>query len=155
MVNVFRKLIRREFGDKKYNQYVGSYHRKMLEKNFDYRNLQNEEIYNDIYNNLKDKDLESLKKMFDRLTEAMLMVVKISRTYFTNLIVFLAGAFFLISRDLVPWVTIVSIILMGCCFLYKTYEYVANKFCYIDARIIIVYKSVLDQLLKGYRKNVL
>lgn len=155
MVNVFRKLIRREFGDKKYNQYVGSYHRKMLEKNFDYRNLQNEEIYNDIYNNLKDKDLESLKKMFDRLTEAMLMVVKISRTYFTNLIVFLAGAFFLISRDLVPWVTIVSIILMGCCFLYKTYEYVTNKFCYIDARIIIVYKSVLDQLLKGYRKNVL
>lgn len=154
MVNVFRKLIRKEFGDKKYNQYVGSYHRKMLEKSFDYRNLQNEEIYNDIYNDLKDKDLESLKKMFDRLTEAMLMVVKISRTYFTILLVYLAGTFFLISRDLVPWVTIVSIILMSFCFLYKTYEYVANKFCYIDARIIIVYKSVLDQLLKGYRKNV-
>ena len=84
MVNVFKKLIRKEFGDKKYEQYVGSYHKKMLEKNFDYRNLRNEEIYNDIYNNLKDKDLESLKKMFDRLTESMLMVVKISRTYFNN-----------------------------------------------------------------------
>ena len=153
MVNVFRKLIRKEFGDKKYDQYVGSYHKKMLEKNFDYRSLRNEEIYNDIYNNLKDKDLESLKKMFDRLTESMLMVVKISRTYFTTLIVFLAGAFFLITRDLVPWVTMVSLILMGGCFLYKTYEYVANKFCYIDARIIIVYKTVLDQLLKGNRRK--
>ncbi|WP_310603807.1 hypothetical protein [Anaerosporobacter sp.] len=154
-MNVFRKLIRKEFGSTKYDQYVGSYHKKMLEDNFDYRNLKNEEIYNDIYNSLKDRDMESLKKMFDRLTEAMLMVVKISKTYITILAVFLIGTFFLVSRDLVPWITIVSIILMSSCFLYKTYEYVVNKFCYIDARIIIVYKSVLDQLLKGYRKDVL
>ncbi|WP_167958305.1 hypothetical protein [Anaerosporobacter faecicola] len=149
MVNVFKKLIRTEFGINKYNQYVGSYHKKMLEKNFDYRNLKNEEIYNDIYSSLKDKDLESLKKMFDRLTEAMLLVVKISRTYFSILLVYIFGAIFLITRDLVPWVTVVSILLMSGCFLYKTYEYVVNKFCYIDARIIIVYKSVLDQLLRG------
>lgn len=154
MVNVFRKLIRKEFGESKYNQYVGSYHRRMIEKSYDYRNLQNEEIYNDIYNNLKDKDIESLKSMFERLTEAMLLVVKISRTYFTIFVVFLAGAIFLITRNLIPWITVTSIVLMGTCFVYKTFEYVANKFCYIDARIVIVYKSVLDQLIKGYRNNI-
>lgn len=153
MVNVFRKLIRKEFGESKYNQYVGSYHKRMIERSYDYRNLQNEEIYNDIYNSLKDKDIESLKSMFERLTEAMLLVVKISRTYFTIFVVYLAGAFFLISRDLVPWVTVIGIVLMSACFLYKTYEYLANKFCYIDARIVIIYKSVLDQLLRGYRKT--
>lgn len=154
MVNVFKKLIRKEFGIAKYNEYVNSFHKKMIEKSFDFRNLQNEEIFNDLYLNLKDKDYESLKHMLERLTEAMLLVVRISKTYFTILLVYLIGTFFLISQDLVTWVTVISIIAMSICFLYKTYEYVANKFCYIDARIIIIYKSVLDQLMKGQYKNL-
>jgi predicted house-cleaning noncanonical NTP pyrophosphatase (MazG superfamily) len=151
MGNVFKRLIRKEFGINKYNQYVGSYYRRMRERNYDYRNLQNEEIFEDIYESLKDKDIESLKKMFERLTEAMLLVVKISKTYLSILLVFIAACIFIITRELIPTVTISSIVLMSACFLYKTYEYVANKFCYIDARIVIVYKSVLDQLLT-YKK---
>lgn len=156
MVNVFKKLIRTEFGEKKYSQYVNSLHIKMMEKNYDYHNLQNEEIFNDIYDNLKDKDIEFLKVRFEHLTDAMLQVVRISKTYFTIFLVCIISMIFLLTIDLQPLITVGSIVLIIGCLIYKTYEYIANKFCYIDARIIIVYKSVLDSLIiKKYKSSLL
>lgn len=155
MVNVFKRLIRTEFGEKKYYQYVKSLHKKMMEKNYDYHNLQNEEIFNDIYDNLKDKDIEFLKERFEHLTDAMLQVVRISQAYFTIFLVCIVSMIFLVTIDLQPAITLGSVVLIIGCLVYKTYEYVANKFCYIDARIIIVYKSVLDSLiLNKYKSSI-
>lgn len=148
MASVFRKLISKEFGESKYHKYFYIYQKKVIDKSYDYKNLNNEEIFNDIYEELKDIDILQLKKRMERLSEAMYIALRISKTYIFTLMFFLVGAIFLVSLDLQFVITIGSLILMSLCFIYKTYEFVVNKFCYIDAHIVIVYKSVLDELLQ-------
>ena len=43
-------------------------------------------------------------------------------------------------------VTCASVALMGVCFLYKLVEFLSNKYCFIDAYLIMVYKTVLEKL---------
>lgn len=148
MTSVFRKLISKELGEGKYHKYFYIYQKKIIDKTYDYRNLNNEEIFNDIYEELKDIDIIQLRKKMERLSDAMYTALLISKNYIFTLIFSLVGALFLVSLDLSFAITLGGLILMGLCFIYKTYEFVVNKFCYIDAHIIIVYKSVLDELLQ-------
>ena len=150
MSSVFKKLISREFGETKYNKYFFCYQKLILNKRYNSKNLQNKEIYDDIYESLKDKDTESLKVMLERLLDAMYLALRISKNYIFTLIVYLLSAGFLIFQGLVPWILIVSLLCLSAGFIYKTYEFIVNKYCYIDAHIVLVYKSVLDQLLLGY-----
>ena len=41
----------------------------------------------------------------------------------------------------------ISIVVISGAFLYKTYEFVINKYSYLDAYIIIAYKAALEKLL--------
>lgn len=148
MASVFQKLISKEFGESKYHKYFYIYQKKVIDKTYDYKNLNNEEIFNDIYEELKDIDVIQLKKRMERLSDAMYMALRISKNYIFILIFYLVGALFLVSLDLQLIITIAGLFLMSMTFIYKTYEFVVNKFCYIDAHIIIVYKSVLDELLQ-------
>ena len=38
-------------------------------------------------------------------------------------------------------------------FLAKTYEFIINKYCFIDAHIVWIYKTVLDRILVINDKN--
>lgn len=147
MTSVFKRLISRELGEAKYNKYFICYQKLILDKKYDSRNFDNKEIYEDIYNNLKDKDAVILKSMLERLLDTMCLALKISKTYFIAFIVYLTASGFLIFQGMIPLITIVGLVAMSFCFIYKTYEFVVNKYCYIDAHIILVYKSVLDRLL--------
>ena len=42
---------------------------------------------------------------------------------------------------------------MNVAFVYKTYEFISNKFCYIDAQIVLVYKAVLDRIILNEHKG--
>lgn len=148
MASVFRKLISKELGEKQYHRYFNIYQKKIMERSYDHKILKNEEIYQEMYENLKDNDKVHLQKRMERLSEAMLTALRISRTYVFALVFYLMATLFLISLRLEVLVTVGGLIGMSCCFIYKTYEFVVNKFCYIDAHIILVYKSVLDELLK-------
>jgi hypothetical protein len=44
-------------------------------------------------------------------------------------------------------ITVISLILMSVSFIVKTYEYLINKYCFIDAHIVLVYKTVLDRVI--------
>lgn len=147
MTSVFKKLISKEFGESKYNKYFFIYQKKVAEKSYDYKNLNNEEIFNDIYEELKDKDMSILNMKLEKLTEAMFFALRINKSYIFTFLFYSAASLFVISQSLMPSITILSLILMSGCFIYKTYEFVVNKFCYIDAHIVIVYKSVLDKLI--------
>ena len=39
-------------------------------------------------------------------------------------------------------------------FLVKTYEFLVNKFCYVDAHLVLIYKSVLDKIRMERRRSV-
>lgn len=152
MSSVFRKLISKELGEYSYHKYFRCYQKLIEEKKYNNRELQNEEIYNDIYEKLKESEVTDLQKRLERLLSAMCEALGINKNYSFAVIFYLVAVAFIILQGLLPVVTIVSILAMSVCFLYKTYEFVVNKYCYIDAHIIIVYKAVLDQLLhqKGY-----
>ncbi|MDD5936239.1 MAG: hypothetical protein PUC65_11905 [Clostridiales bacterium] len=148
MMSVFRRLIRRELGEKSYNKYF-----TYIQKNLRERSLESREVYEDIYYRLKDKDIESIAHMHDRLNEAMLLSFRISKTYIFAVIVYLLGSIFILSRHLLPVITISSVTIMSVLFLIKTYEFVINKYCFIDAQIVLVYKSVLEKIILSHVKN--
>ena len=54
MSSVFRKLISKELGEYSYHKYFRCYQKLIEEKKYNSRELKNEEIYNDIYEQLKE-----------------------------------------------------------------------------------------------------
>ncbi len=147
MNSVFRKLLSKELGKKRYEEYCESYRSFLEQKGIGGRKQGNQQIYEELYSYLEDRDLKSLIKMMERFSDTMQLARQINRQYIFAFIFYLCSSFFVISMELQPVVSIVSLILMSICFIYKTFEFVVNKFCYIDASIALVYKSVLDKLI--------
>jgi hypothetical protein len=142
MSNVFKKLISRELGETNYHRYFS-----FVRKNIERRMSDSQVIYNDMYEKLKYRDIKSITKMHNRLNETMLLAFRISKNYFFAFLIYLAASIYLIIKDVSPELTVIALVLMNICFVYKTYEFLANKFCYIDAQIVLVYKTVLDRII--------
>lgn len=147
MASVFRKLICKELGENCYEQYFACYQKLISNKTYNHRVLNNVEIYEDIYDRLKDKDMETLMKMTKRLSESLHLVLRISRTFKFAIIAYVIGVVLLLFQGLPLLLGFGCIGLITTAFFYKTYEYVVNKYCFIDAHIVIIYKSVLDHLI--------
>lgn len=148
MMSVFKKLIRKELGEVNYNKYF-----TYIQKNLKNKSLESKEVYEDIYTRLKDKDIETIARMHDRLNDAMLLAFRISKNYMFALIFFIVASAFILLKGLVPLVAITALGTMSVLFLVKTYEFVINKYCFIDAQIVLVYKSVLEKIILGHVKN--
>ena len=67
-MNVFKQLLKKEFGRESYDQYVMSY-QKLLEKRSDQKQLYNQEVFSDIYDKLKGCDAKSLQERAKRLLD--------------------------------------------------------------------------------------
>lgn len=142
MASIFKKLISRELGEMNYNRYFFCYQKGIVNKT-----CNSKEIYNDIYDKLKDKDFRVIKRMQDRLNDAMLLALRISKTYLFAFLFYLGTIIFFIGVGLKPILVVFGIVLLTICFLFKTVEFIVNKYCFIDAQIILVYKAVLDELM--------
>ena len=150
MSNVFKKLISKELGEVNYHRYFSA-----VKKNEDSKMIDSQLIYNDIYEKLKYRDLKAITKMHSRLNDTMLLAFRITKNFFFAFMFYLAVSIYLIAREIRPELTILALILMNVCFVYKTYEFIANKFFYIDAQIVLVYKAVLDKIILNERRNTL
>jgi hypothetical protein len=148
MSNVFKKLISKELGEVNYHRYF-----TFVKKNMETKISDSQTLYNDIYEKLKYRDYRSITKMHNRLNDTMLLAFRISKNFFLAFLFYLGASIFLIAKDLKPELTIVALILMNVCFIYKTYEFVSNKFCYIDAQIVLIYKAVLDRIILNEHKG--
>jgi hypothetical protein len=148
MSNVFKKLISKELGEVNYHRYFS-----FVKRNIENRTADSQVIYNDMYEKLKYRDLKSITKMHNRLNDTMLLAFRISRNFLFSFLFYLAATIYLIARAMRPELTILALILMNVAFVYKTYEFVANKFCYIDAQIVLVYKAVLDRIILNERRS--
>lgn len=149
MSNVFKKLIRKELGEAEYRRY-SSY----VKKNMETKISNSKTIYDDMYEKLQSRDIKSIAKMHNRLNDTMLLAFRISKNFFLAFLFYLSASVFLIAKDLQPLLTMVALISISICFVYKAYEYITNKFCYIDAQIILVYKAVLDKIILNERKGI-
>ncbi len=142
MASIFKKLISKELGEKNYNKYFFVCQKSLQNKVFDGR-----EIYNDIYEHLKNKDRITIRKMEERLNDNMFLAMRVCKTYFSSFLFFIGAVFYLLTKDIDPFITFLSIVLMSFCFIAKTYQFIVNKYCFIDAQIVLVYKTVLDRIL--------
>lgn len=142
MSNVFKKLISKELGEINYHRYSS-----FIRKNLENRSVDSVAIFNDMYEKLKYRDIKSITKMHNRLNDTMLLAFRISKNFFFSFIAYLLASIYLIAQDLRPELTLISLLLINVCFVYKAYEFIANKFCYIDAQIVLVYKTVLDRII--------
>jgi len=149
MSNVFKKLISKELGEVNYRRYFA-----FVKRSIETRNGDSQVIFNDIYEKLKYRDYKSIKKMHNRLNDTMLLAFRINRNFFLSFLVYLAASIFLIVKDLRPDLTVIALILINICFIYKTYEFISNKFCYIDAQIVLVYKAVLDRIIRNEHSGI-
>lgn len=141
MINVFESFLRKELGSSKYIAYLGQY--KKMEPKCEKKMLA--EISQDIYEGLKDKDVSILLQIQKHLKDAILLVLRLSRHYvFTVISYFLAvGVILLIGK--IGYVNIVTTIMLTIAFFYKTYEFLINKYSYLDAYMILAYKTALEK----------
>ena len=141
-MNVLKKTLRKEFGHQKYQQYAVS-----IKKGIKESKAYNTEIFDDIYSMIKGKDESVLLQMQERLNVSLLNSFQIGKNYLSAFLIYLIG-FFIVASYAVPVIAYPGLLVMSLLFLLKTYEYVVNKFCYIDAHMVLIYKSVLDKVLQ-------
>lgn len=153
MSSVFKKLITKELGASRYNKYFFCYQKLIIEKKYDSTKLSNKEIHDDMYNTLKDRDIVTLQKMLERLLDCMHLALSISKQYMFILFAYVLTIVLILSQGFLWWITACSIAALSIAFVYKTIEFIVNKYCFIDAHIILVYKSVLDELILSRAKQ--
>lgn len=142
MSSVFKKLISREFGENNYNKYFF-----VCQKGLNSKVLDNKEIYNDIYEKVKNKDQAVITIMQRRLNDSIMLTLRISKTYILYFVYVLSAIFFLLTKEINPIILAFSIAAIFAVFLVKTYEFIVNKYCFIDAHIVLIYKTVLEKIL--------
>ena len=148
MFNVLKKTLRSEFGQAKYEQYA-----KSIKQNIREAKADNSEIFNDLYEILKKEDEKRLEEMQERLNTSLLDAFQVSRTYLWAFVAYLA-AFVVIASYVIQKFSVPLLLFISVMFLVKTYEFLVNKFCYVDAHLVLIYKSVLDKIRVERRMEI-
>ena len=103
------------------------------------------EISQDIYEGLKDKDVGILLQIQKHLKDAILLVLRLSRHYVFTVISYFLAVGVILSIGKIGYVNIVTTIMLTIAFFYKTYEFLINKYSYLDAYMILAYKTALEK----------
>ena len=158
MTSEFKKLLSREFGKEEYNAYFEYtsrvFQRKRLEKEETRLMLLKEEsllktyVFRNMEEILNHRTKKQLYKSNERLLECMEVTMDINGGFFMVFIAYLLSSFMLLTLFLHPVVSITAMCLLTAVFLHKAMEYIVNKYCYVDAYLILIYKNVLKKLLE-------
>ena len=141
-MNVFKKCLRKEFGKKGYEKYVKLFSEEIGDKKNVRLNIEDKKIYKDMYEILS-KDSETvIKEKLENLSVTLYNALQIIRILF----VYALANIVLLMLELDYYVTCASIAILGAAFLYKLLEFLENKFCFIDAYLIMIYKAVLEKI---------
>jgi len=140
LFNILKKTLRKEFGQAKYNQYA-----KSIKQNIRDAKSDTSDIFNDLYEILQNRDEKHLEEMQERLNTSLLDAFQVSRNYLWAFIAYLA-AFVVIASYVIQMYAVPLLLFISVAFLVKTYEFLVNKFCYVDAHMVLIYKAVLDKI---------
>lgn len=139
MKSVLGKLIEQEFGRERYAAYT-----KKL------NNRQSMDIFCDIYETLRHESSDDLNYALKKLLESVQVSIRISRNF---LYIALGFAVTFVTLIFLGLPSVVFAFATGAailCFAYKTVEYVRNRYCDRDIRIVLIYKIALFHLLEEY-----
>lgn len=146
MNNVFRKCLKKEFGKTDYGRYVSMCRNELKGVDLvEEIKVKDKAVYKDMAEKIRKMQPDEIDRKKEKLADTLVEAFRIARYFGVVFIFYVVASLVLIALNLRPEVTNISLVLMGICFLYKTYEFVCNKFCFVDAYLIMVYKSVLEQ----------
>jgi len=142
MSNEYRRLLKSQFGKKSYARFVRS-----VKEGLNSTTIIHKDVYHEIYQSLKALQPGILIGKHRQLEDVIARVVRIGKTYSLAVGVYLAAVAVLVIYGTVPLYTYIGFSLITLAFMAKTREYLGNKFCYIDVRIMINYKTALEHLI--------
>lgn len=137
MKSVLGKFIQREFGKARYECYTDK-----LEKR------ESMDIFCDIYENLRYENSDKLNQALKDLLETVQISIQISKNFFKITWGCLLTIVSLLALGLPMIVLYLSLSLTILCYCYKVIEYIANRFCDRDVKIVLIYKIALFHILE-------
>ena len=141
-MNIFKKLLRKELGEKRYQGLV-----KFVNMNCGPEVKDSKELYEEIYEYCNCLDSDKIVGMQMRLNEVMFSAFQVGRTYSLAFFIYLGAWFCLLSMNLRTELLLAGILGITLCFGAKTFQFFANRCAYADARIIETYRAVLERIL--------
>ncbi len=145
-MNVFRKCLKRQFGKTKYMSYVEMCEKEVLMSTSVKGKIEGKEIFKDMYDQLRVESTKDIEEREKFLAETLYLAFQIGRKFSAVFIFYVLANIVVLALQLNYAVTCISIALMGACFIYKLVEFLSNKYCFVDAYLIMIYKAVLDKL---------
>ena len=130
-MNVFQKCLRRQMGNQVYHSFYKKCAEKFSQSNLSQLNTNDGHLHDALYECIKKDDFEGLEEK--------------KRDIGLVILAYLFGNIILLALNLDYYVTCVSILLMGICFIYKLIEYISNKYCVLDVYLFMLYRSVIDK----------
>lgn len=146
-INVLKKMLHKELGKSKYLEYAAYIKNNIRESKRD-----TTEIFNDIYVTLCEKKAEELAQAQEHLNQSMFEVFKIGKNYLGAFFIYIA-AFALLAEYTIQMVAVPCMVLLSALFLMKTYEFLVNKFCYVDARMVLIFRAALERALRDRKRK--
>lgn len=137
MQSVLGKLIQREFGKERYHIYSDKLSKK-----------ESMDIFCDIYETLRKQPADNLNESLKGLLESVQTSVRISRNFVAISIGALTAVILLLCFGLSFYVLVPAIGLIGVCYFYKLVEFIKNRYCDNDVKIVLIYKIALFHLLE-------
>ena len=141
-MNCFKKLLRKELGESRYNGLVN-----FVNKYCGPEEKDNKELYEEIYAYCRGLDSDKIVGMQMRLNEVMFSAFQVGRTYSLAFFIYLGAFFTLLSMDLKSELLLAGMLGITVCFGLKTGQFFANRCAYADARIIEAYRMALERIL--------
>ena len=154
MTNQFKKLLKNEFGISIYRKFFVLINERIMSGKINYIgdklvDIENNSVYKEMCSILKTKDRECLMKMQEKLNKTMVNSMAICRGYIIVLLMYGIGMIAMMTAVASPYFAYLGMICLTLVYLYKTIEYVLNRYCVIDAQMVIIYKNALDKILSG------
>lgn len=148
MINAFEGLLRQELGNSKYVDYLRKYQKMEQLRRTKGEMIKISDVSEEIYEGLKEKDINVLLQMQSRLKDTIMLVLRLSKHYIFIVITYFLALAIIFSLEEVTYINTITSVILTIAFFYKTYEFLVNKYSYLDAYIVIAYKTALEKRLQ-------
>lgn len=137
MKSVLGKLLQKEFGRERYRIYIEKLNSK-----------QSMDIFCDIYGSLQEQPEEELNEALYNLLECIQNSIRISKNFLYISLGYIVTVGTLLFMQAAWFLTYPAVIIASLCFGYKFIEYMRNRYCDRDVKIVLIYKIALFHLLE-------
>ncbi len=141
MNSVLGKLIQKEFGRNKYKMYRAKLGKKECM-----------DVFCDIYSELIRTSDEKRSDKLLQLLKTIQLSVKISEVFWYVTVGYAIAMLILVCMPTWMVIKVASMGVLTIVYGYKLYEYVKNRFCTEDVRLVLIYKTALFHLLSDEGK---